>query len=122
MSALCPSLKLLKQNVSAGMEDFFSDHTAIVVRPSVYHLIQLFNELSLWGMDVLSDEELQFLGMSFDGLLTWGNNGFEAERVSPSICAGVRLSYRELSHRPAKKIKPDLLLIGVQGMSDMGLA
>src|SRR2546430_1721021 len=86
MSAFGPALKLLKEDVSAVMEGFFGDHTAIVIRPSMYHLVQFFDELSLWGMDVLSDEELQFLDMSFDRLFTWCNDGFEAERISPSVC------------------------------------
>ena len=71
MSAFGPALKLLKQDVSAVMEGFFGDHTAIIIRPSMDHLIELFDELSLWGMDVLSDEQLQFLDMSFDRLFTW---------------------------------------------------
>jgi hypothetical protein len=41
------ALKLLKQDISTVMEGFFGDHTSIVIRPSVNHLIQLFNELSL---------------------------------------------------------------------------
>ncbi len=39
MSAFGPSLKLLKQDVSTVMEGFFGHHTAIVIRPSMYHLI-----------------------------------------------------------------------------------
>lgn len=104
------------------MEGFFGHHTAIVIRPPVYHLVQFFDELSLWGTDVLSDEELQFLEVSLDRLFTWGDDGFEAECVSPSVCASMRFSYWELSHRPAQKIEPYLPLIGVEGVSHLGLA
>jgi len=81
MSAFGPALKLLKEDVSAVMEGFCGHHTAIIIRPFEYHLVQFFDELSLWGMDVLSDEELQFLEMSLDRLFTWGDDGFEAECV-----------------------------------------
>jgi hypothetical protein len=111
MSALPPSLKLLKQKVSAVMEGFFGDHTPIVIRPSMDHLVQFFNELSLGGMGVLFDEELQFLDVTLDRLFTWSDDGFEAKRISPSICASVHLSHRELSHSPAKKVKPYLFLV-----------
>ena len=104
------------------MEGFFGHHTAIVIRPPVYHLVQFFDELSLWGTDVLSDEELQFLEVSLDRLFTWGDDGFEAECVSPSVCASMRFSYWELWHRPAQKIEPYLPLIGVEGVSHLGLA
>src|SRR5436305_9469942 len=114
MSTFRPPLKLLEQDVSAVMEDFCGNHTPIVIRPPMDHLVQLFNELPLWGMDVLPDEELHFLDMSFDSLITRGDDGFEAERISPAICAGMRPSHRKLSHRPAQKIKPDLPLIGLQ--------
>ncbi len=73
-------------------------------------------------MNVLSDEKLQCLDMSFDSLLTWGDDGFEAECVSPSVCASVRFSDGELSHRPAQKIEPYLPLIGLEGVSHLGLA
>ena len=122
MSTFGPSLKLLKQDVSTVMEGFFSDHTAIVIRPSMDHLIELFDELSLWGMDVLSEKKLQFLDMSFDRLFTRCDDGLEAECISPSICAGMRFSHWKLSHRPAQKITPYLPLIPVQGMSDMSFA
>jgi hypothetical protein len=80
MSAFGPSLKLLKQKVSAVMEDFFGEHTPVVIRPSMYHLIQFANELSLWGMDVLSDEQLQVLDVSLDRLFTWPVRWFEGPR------------------------------------------
>ncbi len=82
MSPFPPLLKLLKQDIPTVMEAFFGDHTSIVVRPSMNHLIQFFDELSLWSMDVLSDEKLQFLDMSFDRLFTWWDDSFEAERIS----------------------------------------
>ena len=47
MAAFAPSLKLLKEHVSTVMEGFFGDHTAIVIRPSMDHLVQFFDELSL---------------------------------------------------------------------------
>src|SRR5215467_15242728 len=106
MSPLPPALKLLKQQVSAVMEGFFGDHTPIVVRPSMNHLVQFFDELSLWGMGVLLDEVLQFLDVSFDRLFAWGDDGLEAEPISPSICSGMGLSHRELPDGPAEEVKP----------------
>ena len=47
MSAFGPLLKLLKENISAVMEGCCGHHTAIVIRPSMDHLVQFFDELSL---------------------------------------------------------------------------
>ncbi len=122
MAASGPALELLKQDEATVMEGFCCYHTAIVVGPAMYHLIQFFDELSLRSMAVLPDERLHFVNMPFHRLFAWCDDGLKAERVSPSICSRVRFSHRKLSHGPAKKIKPSPFLIGFQGRSDMGFA
>ena len=47
MSATSPSLQVLEEDVSTVMEGGFGDHTAIVIRPSMDHWIEFFDELSL---------------------------------------------------------------------------
>jgi hypothetical protein len=47
VSASSPALELLKPNVPTVVEGLGCDHTPIVVRPAVNHLIHFFDELSL---------------------------------------------------------------------------
>ncbi len=47
VAAFSPALKLLKQQVSAVLEGGIGNHTPIVIGPSMYHLVQFFDELSL---------------------------------------------------------------------------
>ena len=77
MPALGPALQLLKQNVSAVMEGLCRDHTPIVIGPAMNHLVQFFNELPLGSLAVLSDQFLQRVDVTFNGLFTWGDDGFE---------------------------------------------
>lgn len=73
-------------------------------------------------MGVLFDELLQFLDVPLYCLLAWGNNGLEAERISPAIRSGVGLSHGELSDGPSEKIKPYPLLMEVERVRDVGFA
>jgi hypothetical protein len=122
VSAFSPTLKLLKQQVSAVLEGGIGYHTPIVIGPSMDHLVQFFNELSLGNVGMLFDELFQFLDMPLHCLLTWGDNGFEAKRIAPSICPGVGLSDRKLSDGPAKKIKPYPPVMWVERVGNLGFA
>src|SRR5450631_1840595 len=79
MPSLCPFLKVLKQCLPTVLKGGCCYHGFMVIRPSSYHSVHLFNQLSLWSISVLFDENFQCRCMALYCFFTRFYDGFEAK-------------------------------------------
>jgi hypothetical protein len=70
VSSSPPLLELLKQMFPATAEGFGGYHCLVIIGPSVYHRVQLANELPLRRMAIFPNDFSQFRSMAFFCLLT----------------------------------------------------
>jgi hypothetical protein len=95
---------------------------SVIIGPSAYHGVQLFDEFPLCRAFVPFDDSSHFCNVSLDGLSTRFDEGFEPKWWPILICPSrVGFPYWKLTHREPQKIEAHLTLVLPQRVGDSRL-
>ena len=80
VASFSPLLKLLEKRVLTLFKGVSGHHRSMIIGPSVYLLVQLFDELPLSCMEVLLYHLTKFRCVALYRFFTWCNDGLKTKR------------------------------------------
>lgn len=122
MTTTCPGPQFLEQPAIDRVQCLLAAHGGVVIGPAFDFGVQLGNQCGLRRLLVVVDDGSERPDLALDVRFAWLDDGLEPERLASAVVRGVRLANSILAYLKPQKVKPDGIVVAIEGMRDPGFA